>query len=762
MSWVDLLDAAEVRSVHRWPPRDGTSVDWPDWVSVEVRAAVGRLGVERPWSHQTEAASAAYAGRHVMVATPTSSGKSLAYLLPVLAATADPTCRAAPETWDTALRPRRPATALYLAPTKALAHDQLRLCTSLGLPSWRVTTLDGDSAPAARDWARDEAAYVLSNPDMLHFSLLPQHARWASFLGALRYVVVDEAHRYTGVFGAHVAQVLRRLRRLCAAYGSTPVFVLASATTANPAAAAAGLIGVSEREVTVVDSDRAPQAARTLVLWEPAGSAEEGAATLLARLVASGHQTVAFTSARRSAEVVALQAQRAVASSATAWRIEAYRGGYLAADRRRLEQELQQRTLHGVAATNALELGVDIAGLDAVVIAGFPGTRAAFWQQAGRAGRGRTEALVVLVSRKQPLDAYLFDHPEVLVGQPVEATVLHPDNPYVLGPHLAAAAQERPLTEADLAFFGPAMPGLLAQLERQQVLRWRTRGWFWTRPERAVDAINLRTSGPSVEIVEPATGRVLGDVDPVAADATVHPGAVYLHQGETYLCERLDAEAGEALVRPATPGYLTQARRTGEVRIIREQLSRRLGGGRLAYGEVEVTRRVTGYLRRDAVTGTVWDETALDLPSRTLRTTGCWWTLDPSLVEESWTRARLRSGAHAAAHIATLLLPVYSPCDRWDVAGVSALDHPDTGVLTVFVHDAQPGGAGFSERGYAVADAWLAAASQRLEQCACLAGCPACVVSPTCGSGNQGLDKAAAQVLLGHLGSRADRCALGR
>jgi len=411
---------------------------------------------------------------------------------------------------------------------------------------------------------------------------------------------------------------------------------------------------------------------------------------------------------------------------------------------------LQAGTLHGVAATNALELGVDISGLDAVVIAGFPGTRAAFWQQAGRAGRGSHPALAVLVARPQPLDAYLFDHPEAWLDEPVEATVLHPDNPYVLGPQLAAAAQELPVTPEDLRYFGPTMPAVLAQLEEQQVLRRRPLGWYWTRPERAVDAIDLRTARAAVEIVEAATGRVLGDVDPAAADATVHPGAVYLHQGETYLVEELDAAAGEALVRPAAPGYLTQPRTSLGVRILQQHRTRPLAAGSIALGAVELTRQVTGYLRRDAVTGTVWDETPLDLPTRTVRTVACWWTLDAG-TEADWSLARLQGGLHAAEHAAAMLLPIYAPCDRWDVAGTSAVAHPDTGTLTVFVSDAQPGGAGFAARAYEVAEEWLAAARERIERCHCTVGCPACVVSPTCGLGNRVLDKSAAATLLGHL-----------
>jgi len=694
--------------------------------------------------------------RHVVLTTGTASGKTLGYLLPVLAATyggpeaalgsaaavAEPTLR------EQLVRRRRPHTALYLAPTKALAHDQLRVCTAFGLRSWNVATLDGDTEHVDRDWARDYASYILTNPDMLHLSVLPQHARWASFLQSLRYVVIDESHRYRGVFGAQVSAVVRRLRRVAALYGADPTFVLASATSTNAGWAASALTGVAQDAVTVIDEDTSAHGAVEMLLWEPDGLPDDTAAELLARMVDQGRQTIAFVSSRKAAERVAVRAQ---ALLTTAARIDSYRGGYLAEDRRRLERALQCGALAGVAATNALELGVDIAGMDTVLISGFPGTRAALWQQAGRAGRQGTDAQVVLISRKQPLDAYLFDHPETLFATPVEATVLHPDNPYVLGPHLAAAAQESPLTARDAEFFGPGMPQLVRRLVTQGVLRERSSGCFWTRPERAVDAIDLRSAaGRSTEIVDVETGRVLGHVDPAATDLTVHPGAVYLHQGESYLVEDLDAEAGEALVKAARPGYYTQPRVLTGVSVVAERRARALGRGRLQLGTVHVTSQVTGFLRRDELSGDVWDETPLDLPEHTLATDAVWWTLDPQLVPDL-SPARLAGGAHGAEHAAIGLLPMFAPCDRWDIAGLSAAQHPDTGVLTVFVHDGQAGGGGFAERGFEVAEEWLSATVERLRSCRCEVGCPACVVSPTCGSANQVLDKEAAIHLLGLL-----------
>jgi DEAD/DEAH box helicase domain-containing protein len=470
---------------------------------------------------------------------------------------------------------------------------------------------------------------------------------------------------------------------------------------------------------------------------------------LLAEAVAADQQTIAFVGSRRSAEIVALNAQRELRSLGSGRHIGAYRAGYLAEDRRELERALQSGALDGVAATNALELGVDIAGLDAVIISGFPGTRAAFRQQAGRAGRKGRDSRVVLLARKHPIDAYLVDHPGALFDEPAESAVLDPAQPYVLGPQLAAAAQELPLTEADSAYFGEAMHPLVERLVRNQTLRRRPGGWYWTRPVRAVDAIDLRSSGGErIEIIEIGTGRVLGSVDPMSADSALHPGAVYVHRGDTYLCEELNGEEHEALVRAARTGYLTQPRIQAGIAISSVRTTRPIGAGRVSFGEVAVTSQVTGYLRRDELSGTVWDQTPLELPERTLRSAATWWSLDLTRIPEELTLAELAAGAHGAEHAALGLLPIFSRCDRWDVRGHSTSSHPDTDALTVFVYDLQPGGAGFAERAYELADGWLATTLQRVSSCACEHGCPACVVSAECGAPGVGLDKRAAVALL--------------
>lgn len=740
-----LRHAPETMHVHVQPGTPGEHVAWPAWLPPTVKASIQDAGIPAPWRHQAQAAEAAFRGRHVALATGTASGKSLAYLMPVMAATygGEDACVGVETSSlrSQLMLPKRRHTALYLAPTKALAHDQLRASRELGPQGWRATALDGDSDESERRFAREAATWVLTNPDMLHASVLPSHSRWASLLQSLRYVVVDESHRYRGVFGAHVSAVLRRLRRICAMYGAHPVFICASATATNAGEAMARLIGVDEDEIDVVDTDFSRHGGRTTVLWQPEQSHFTDAARLMARFVDEGRQTITFVGSRLMAERVAVVAQERTAGEG---RIAAYRAGYLADDRRRLEHALQTGALQGVAATNALELGIDIAGMDAVILAGFPGTLASLWQQIGRAGRAGNDAVAVVVAKPDPLDAYLFSHPELIFDSPVERTILHPANPTILGPHLCAAAQETALRPDDVAFFGPTMPGLADRLASVNLLRKRPQGWFWARPERAVDAIDLRSAGGRpVDIVEGSTGRVLGQVDRTAADRTVFPGAVYLHQGEQWLVRSLDFEAHEAIVERAQPGYYTQAQGLSEITILAERERRPLGAGYVCFGDVEMSNQVTHYLRRDEVSGDVWDETPVTMPVRRYPTQAVWWVLPAARCQElGLAGAQLGSAAHAAEHCAIGLLGAFAPCDRWDIGGLSTTFHPDTGECTIFVHDGHPGGAGFAEAGYRQAEAWLAATTERLRACTCEAGCPACIVSPKCGNANQYLDKA--------------------
>jgi DEAD/DEAH box helicase domain-containing protein len=740
-----------VTHVEHVPPRVGRPADWPAWAAPLLVDRLRLAGVERPWEHQASAAELAHGGTSVVVATGTASGKSLAYLLPVL----------------TALMDDDRAGALYLSPTKALAVDQLRAIRALNLTAVRAATFDGDTPREERDWVRRHGRLVLTNPDMLHHGILPRHGDWAGFLRGLRYVVVDECHTYRGVFGSHVALLLRRLRRVCAKYGSSPVFVLASATVSEPEVSAARLTGLP---VVPVTDDASPRGSTEFALWEPPllpdwsghGGGENGAPVrrsahseageLLADLVAEGARSIAFVRSRRGAESVALTARRLLAEAAPelAGAVAAYRAGYLPEERRLLEKRLQSGDLLGVAATNALELGVDVAGLDAVVLTGWPGTVASVWQQAGRAGRAGQPALAVFVARDDPLDTYLAHHPQALFGRPVESTVLDPGNPYVLGPHLCCAAAELPLADADLELFGEEREVrlLLADLVRRGLLRSRPRGWFWTSRDRP--EVDLRgTGGPPVRLVEAGTGRLLGTVDPSSAHSQAHQGAVYLHQGASFVVERLDLDEAVALVRPDEPDHTTSARDVTDIAVVETLRSARFDGVDLAFGTVDVTNQVVSFLRKRIGTGEVLGEEPLDLPPRELRTRAVWYVVAPEVLAAAGIEpGDVPGAAHAAEHAAIGLLPLFATCDRWDIGGVSTAVHADTGACTVFVYDGHPGGAGFAERGYARGAAWLRATRDAVAACECATGCPSCVQSPKCGNGNEPLDKAAAVRLL--------------
>lgn len=431
-------------------------------------------------------------------------------------------------------------------------------------------------------------------------------------------------------------------------------------------------------------------------------------------------------------------------------RVTTYRGGYLPEERRSIESSVRSGELLGLASTNALELGIDISGLDAVISVGYPGTRAALWQQFGRAGRGTDKALGVFVARDDPLDTYLVSHPDALLGAPVEAAVFDPSNPYVLGPHLAAAAQELPLTEGDFPLFGPGSSEGVEALTEAGYLRRRPRGWFWTKRERAADLADIRSSGgDAVQIVLADTGRLLGTVDGSSAHAAVHDGAVYVHRGETFVVERLDTQEGVALARRDDPDFTTTARDVTEISVLQESEVRRWGPSTVVVGDVEVTSQVVSFLRRRVGTGEVLGEEPLDLPTRTLRTKAVWWCVPDHVVAGAGLDpTEVPGAAHAAEHASIGLLPLFATCDRWDIGGVSTATHPDTGMLTVFVYDGHPGGAGFARRGFDQAEAWLATTRDAIEACECSDGCPSCVQSPKCGNGNQPLSKRGAVRLL--------------
>jgi DEAD/DEAH box helicase domain-containing protein len=745
--------AGELVHLEHLPGRQGLTTCWPESVRPEVAAALAARGIAAPWTHQAEAAGLARAGQHVIIATRAASGKSAGYLAAALSAVLDG------------------GTVLYLSPTKALAADQAKSIRDLGVPGVRATCFDGDSTAAERAWAQAHANYLLTNPDMVHSGMLPSHPRWRGFFRRLRVVIIDECHSYRGVFGSHVAQVLRRLRRVAAHYAvpapgadtpRQPVFILASATIADPASCAIKLTGL---DAVAVTDDGSPRAPVTFALWEPPllhtyaevrarRPATSEAADLLAALVKAEVPALAFIRSRRGAETVAMAARESLGEQFSGG-IAAYRSGYLPDDRRGLEADLRDGRITGMAATTALELGINITGLDAVLIAGWPGTWASLWQQAGRAGRAGHHATAVFIARDDPLDSYLVHHPDTLLRHPVEPAVLDPANPYVLGPHLAAASAELPLTETDLELFGPASVKAVAELAAAGELRKRPSGWYYSRHRRPSRDISIRGGlGRPVRVVEEATGRLVGTMDEPSAHRYVHDGAVYLHQGESYLVRRLDLDDAVALVEPGDPGYTTQARDVTDIEVTGERCRLPWGEADLLLTDVQVTRQVTGYARLRSGKKSKEPAIPLELPQRTLSTVAVAWTI-PNEIVVPVAGPDLGGAAHAAEHAAIGLLPLFAMCDRWDIGGLSTELHPATGQLTVFVYDGNAGGAGFAERGFAVAPAWLTATRDAIGACPCETGCPSCVQSPKCGNGNNPLSKTGAVALLTLLLSNA-------
>ncbi|OFT30952.1 DEAD/DEAH box helicase [Corynebacterium sp. HMSC08D02] len=739
-----------ITHVEEIPARPAEYGEWPEWVHPALRHALEQRGIQRLFRHQQQCAEAAWRGEDVVVATGTSSGKSLGYQLPVLSA----------------LAADERACALYITPTKALGSDQLQATLALtkDLPGITPAPYDGDTPVDARRAIRDQSRFVFTNPDMLHASILGSHERWARLLRHLRFIVVDESHTYRGVFGANVSLVFRRLLRLARAYGSEPTLVFASATSAAPAEHAELLCG---RPVRAVDVDTAPTGERTVVLWEPGfiegAEGEHGApvryaatteaASIMGWLVREGARTLTFVRSRPAAEIVAMRAQEDLSAAGRpdfARRIAAYRAGYLAEDRRALERALDEGDILGMATTNALELGIDVGGLDAVVMAGYPGTVASFRQQAGRAGRRGQGSLVVLVARDEPMDAFLVHHPEALLGRPVERSVFNPSNPYILRGHLYHAALERPLTSKDVDDFGAH--DVVEQMCEEGLLRKRPRGWF-PAPDAEVTVSIRGGAGAEVMIVDVSDGRLLGTVDAARALTQVHEGAVYVHQGEHFVVQELNLDDYVALVEPAQPDYTTRARSTTDIRILGEaHETRQLAKGVwVASVDVEVTDRVTGYVVRLA-DGSVSEHIPLDLPAQHLETRAVAYTIDPLVLDSLGISAGEVPGAlHAAEHAAIGLLPLIATCDRWDIGGVSTALHQDTLLPTVFVYDGHPGGAGMSDEGFARFHTWITATYGAVESCPCEHGCPSCIQSPKCGNGNQPLDKQAALKVLGLL-----------
>jgi len=735
--WDELLQAgrADERLVRqameheRFPQR----VQIPPELHPDVRAGLARRGVEFLYSHQAQALESAWE-RTTITTTGTASGKSLCFQLPTL---------------EILSRDAR-ARALFLYPAKALAQDQARALHAFGLKRLRPAIYDGDTPREQRADLRRRANLILTNPDMLHVGILPNHTAWGDFFKNLAVVVIDEAHVYRGVFGSHVANVLRRLRRICELHGTAPRFLLASATIANPAELASRLTGLDD--VEVIARDGSPGTNRTIAIWNPPlvddasgerGSALAEAANLLVKLVTEEARTIVFMKSRKAVELIArfavLELQRRGRAD-LADRIAPYRAGYTPQQRRELEARLVSGDLLGVVATDALELGIDIGALDAAICVTFPGTVASLRQMWGRAGR-RGRGLAVYVAGEDALDQFFCRHPDEFLERPVEAAILDHENEQLYTAHLLCAAHEAPLEQADAEVLGPNWRAFAELLVGSGDLRERPDGTFVPRraDEYPAGALSLRSAArDGVAIIDLESGELIGTVDAGPAPSTVHQGAVYLHGGRQFEVVTLDLDDRRALVRPFDGDWYTQAKKQTDTEIERVLASREALGVKLHFGTVVVSEQVLAYQRKRIADHEAIDLVPLDLPQTSFVTQALWYELaDDDL-----------GTLHAAEHSQIAVLPLLAMCDRWDIGGLSTNWHPQTGTPTIFIYDGHPGGIGIARRGYEAFERLVGDAHRLVSECPCESGCPSCVQSPKCGNLNEPLSKAGSAALM--------------
>ncbi|MBP3223227.1 MAG: DEAD/DEAH box helicase [Actinomycetaceae bacterium] len=753
----------------------GNYEKWPGWVCEEVKAAFGH--VELPYAHQVKSFESIRQGNHTVISTGTGSGKSLSAWIPIVNHLVE--YHKTPPRLSTFSRKPK---VLYMSPTKALAMDQWEKmqAVSTRLPhSFVMGACDGDTPKEVSYYLSKTADIIFSNPDYIHHSMLGNFARWQSFLQSLHYIVIDEFHHYKGLFGAHVALIVRRLVRLARLAGVNPTVIFLSATIDSPDDVVKKFLGV-RTQCVVIDKDESRQSGKTLMFIRPRAvidkiDTNEGpsknsspkqkdmvrrnshveAGELTGVLIDNNARLLTFVRSRHNSERVTQIAQNYLSETDTSpSRIATYRGGYLASERRELEKSIKNGQLQGLVTTSALEMGIDINSLDCVIVTGWPGTYASFKQQIGRCGRGEADGLAIFIAGDNPLEHYILDHAEEYVNgkNKIEAQVFDIKNPHVYIPHICCAAREHPLSEKDFSDFDIASPSILHQLVEQNLLVKVRDSWVWNGrlPIAPHELVQVRGSSGTVRIIEKDTQKLLGTVDEGAADRTVFPGAVYVHRGKKYRVEML--EENQAVVSVDTRSMTTYPRDVVSIDVREVARQQEFPGGIMSAGNIRVKTRVTGYDMRDEITHTHEGFVQLNMPERILETQGFWFALTNEVLNELGVDKDMMPGAlHGAEHAMIGMLPLLAGCDRWDLGGLSTALHIYHGLPTIFVYDGASGGAGFSYHGFDVAQQWCAATLERVRSCECVQGCPQCIQSPKCGNNNSPLSKKGAVQILGYM-----------
>ena len=755
---VNLTDyRQQIDHIERIPHQDAVFGILDNPLHPSLQSCLESMGISALYRHQAKALNAILTGKNVIIATPSASGKTLCYHL----ATLD------------ALLNDKDSRSLYIFPTKALAQDQLRSVRQIAnllslraptsqseaIPPEAMAAFDGDTPQNDRANIKKRTRIVLTNPDMLHLGILPNHQSWSRLFHNLKYVVIDEAHIYRGILGSHIANVLRRLRRLCAFYNSNPQFICCSATIANPQEHAQNLVDLPFE--TIVE-DGSPHGTKYFVFWNPPvideakasrRSSNSEASFLFKELVQKEIRSLVFARTRKLTELIYIYTHEQLSPY---WRdkISPYRAGYLPEDRRQIERQFFEGELLGLVATTALELGINIGNLDATVLTGYPGSIASTWQQAGRSGRSSHSSLSFLIALENPLDQYLMRNPDFFLSKNFDNAIINPNNLCILKPHLICAAWEKPLDKKDAKFFGGNTITALAELEQEGILRKRHERWH-PAPSISYPAqdINIRaTSGQNYVVIDGREGCLLETVEASVAFFQIHPGAIYLHQGESYLIKELDLGRHIAWAEPMSIDYYTQTMEINDIRVTRLLRKKDCHMVRIYFGDVDVTTTVVGFKKKKQLTEEVIGEEPLALPPVNFPTKALWFDLPQKAIDRiADVGLDFHGGLHACEHAAIAILPLFALCDRNDIGGVSTAFHPDTCRAQIFIYDAHPGGIGIAEKGFEMINDLWQATLKAVKECPCADGCPSCVQSPKCGNNNQPLDKKAAIVLLEEL-----------